>query len=509
MTRIKDLIPSGKTKNYQDDKLEVLKQKLAENSLIELKLGFEGDEFRSKRDVESLLRVIKEKFHRRLSLDKSSCLESICIGWRLPRFALGPIFTSVIPALLQEPVRITHLQLILNANPPIPECCLSHIISRQTLESIDLRSIGLRIPMRGTPSARIPLMPMKNLTVRHHNTIKYQRQQRVGIVETSNYKNTPCFKTNIKDESEDSMHWKKGNIVELVRHISPTVKSLKLMDCKITKDHIPKLCGTIRQRLHGLKELSLRQNYLLDGGYQHLFALPGIKILDLSLCDLDANDGHLLARVIEKFENKALEQLSLAGNYRLSTAVPDIVRVAGTRLVAIDCSFCGVNVKSQREIFDFLAAELSLPPSTTSSSSSSSKRNQVCTLKYFRMQGIMKCDIDGLIKCIRHNTSLRYLAVNNRSNEFPISIEAMRKIASALEWNYCLETLRFDAMHRDYLHMEKDIEFWLELNRCGRRALLQTNDGVSSWSNIIGLGARNNDPNILFWLLKHGSVMFT
>eukprot|EP00536_Pseudo-nitzschia_multiseries_P013073 jgi/Psemu1/309619/fgenesh1_kg.536_\ len=224
------------------------------------------------------------------------------------------------------------------------------------------------------------------------------------------------------------------------------------MDCRITKDHIPKLCGTIRRRLHGLKKLCLRQNYQLDGGYDDLFALPGLKVLDLSLCDLDANDGHRIALAIENFENKALEQVSLAGNYRMSTAAPDIVRAAATKLVAMDVSFCGVNTKSQREIFDILAKVPSLPssppssslPSPPSSPSPSPSQNDTpCTIQYFCMQGIMQCDIEGLIKCIRHNTSLRNLTVNNRSNEQPISFDAMQRIASALEWNYSLQVLRF------------------------------------------------------------------
>ena len=280
------------------------------------------------------------------------------------------------------------------------------------------------------------------------------------------------------------------------------------MNCGITKHHIPKLCESIRRKLYGLKILCLRQNFTLNGGYHHLFALRGIKILDLSLCDLDTNDGSLIVDAMKASENKDLEQISLAGNYRLSTVLPEIVREAATKLKGMDCSYCCVSSKSQQEIFDIFAKEslLQLPSSPSASTSKSFLKN--CTIQYFRMRGLMPLDVEGLIRCIRHNTSLRYLVVDNHHEVQCIGFEAMQKIASALEWNYSLEILRFDVIPRKFMGavLEK-IEFWLQLNRCGRRALLQTNEGSKSWSHIISQGGMTKDPNILFWLLKHGSVM--
>ena len=94
MGRTKDLIG-------QHENLKAIKKKLEQNSLVELRLGFEEGEFRSKRDVQSLVQVIEQKFHHQLSLHKYSCLRSISIGWRLPNFALGPVLQSVIPSLLK------------------------------------------------------------------------------------------------------------------------------------------------------------------------------------------------------------------------------------------------------------------------------------------------------------------------------------------------------------------------------------------------------------------------
>lgn len=486
MTRIKDLIVSTKTRHNEHDKLEEIKKKLTQNSLVHLRLGFDDGEFRSKRDVQSFLKVITERFHHRLSQDKYSCLKSISVGWRLPNFALGPILQSVIPALLQEPVHVTHLQLVLNDNPPIPLVCLRRILSWHSLESVDLRYIQLRV------NTTTPSQDQVRSTARASHQIS--QHKRVGVVGNSRNDHR-------KENADNHIGWEKVNVIEIVACISPSARSLKLVNCGVTKHHIPKLCNSIRRKLPGLKKLSLRQNFGLDGGYQQLFALPGIKILDLSLCDLDPTDGAMIAQVLEKFENVGLQYLNLAGNYRLSSSVPDIVRVAGTRLVGMDCSFCGINAKSQRIIFDILAGE-SLPPSII-------HNDLQCTIQYFRMQGIMLNEADSLVKCIRHNTSLRHLLIDHPHEVQSISFGTMQQIASAIEWNYSLQELRFDAIPKQSFAILESIEFWLKLNRCGRKALLQTNEGIKSLSNIFIQGAQSNDHNIMFWLLKHGSAMFS
>jgi len=244
--------------------------------------------------------------------------------------------------------------------------------------------------------------------------------------------------------------------------------------------------------MHGLKELSLRQNFTLDGGYLDLLALPCIKSLDLSLCDLEVTDGYLVSSGILKRENKNLERLSLAGNYRLSNAIPVIVRSAASLLHEVDCSFCGVNSGSQREVFDILA------------------ESPDCTIQIFRMQGIMIGDIQGLVHCVHKNSSLRHLIVDNPHSADSISLEGADQIRKAIKSNYSMKTLSFNVIpSQSFEEISKEIEFWLELNRCGRRALLQSNKNDRLWSIILSRGAMSNDCNILFWLLKHGAMNFT
>jgi len=465
------IMVGGDARNRQHENIQAIKTKLEQNTLVDFRLGFDEGEFRSKRDVESLIQVIEEKFHCQIKLHKYSCLKSISIGWRLPNFALGPVLQSVVPGLLQGPVRVKHIQLVLNDNPPIPEACLRRILSWHSLESLDLRSITMRVV--STPSTTSTSKPQSPRRKRLHSS----RSKKVGTEETKN--------------------WKYANIVDILPHVSPNVRALKLMCCGIRKDHIQKLCHHIRHKMHGLKRLSLRQNFYLRGGYDDIFALKGIESLDLSLCDLDQDDGYCIARALQKCENESLRQLCLSGNYQLGSSLAEIVRAGVTRLSAMDCSFCEVSTKTQKLVFDILAEE-PLP----------SESEMGFTLRCLRMQGI-ELNVPAMVNCIRNNHSLRSLVVDHPREERSLEWDEMRDIVAALEFNYSLEILTFDVIHRFYSDVLKDINFWLKLNRCGRRALLQTNQDYHSWSNIVTQAAMSNDHNILFWLLKHGCVTQT
>mmetsp|Transcript_19659 Transcript_19659/g.48924 ORF Transcript_19659/g.48924 Transcript_19659/m.48924 type:complete len:468 (-) Transcript_19659:131-1534(-) len=460
----------GDTRNGQHENLLSIKHKLEQNTLLEFRLGFEEGEFRSKRDVESLIQTIREKFHRQISLHKYSCLKSISIGWRLPNFALGPVLQSVVPELLREPVRVKHLQLVLNDNPPIPEACLRKILSWHSLESLDLRSITLRVPKTVTTKTLPKPQPSPTRRKRKNSP----RSKKVGM--------------------EEPRNWKVANIVDILPYVSPNVTTLKLMCCGIHKHHIQKLCHHIQHKMHSLKELSLRQNFSLGGGYDDLFCLRGIQTLDLSLCDLDQNDGYCIARAIRKWENENLQQLCLAGNYRLGSSLAEICRAGVTRLSSMDCSFCEVSTKTQGQVFEILAQE---PPPNTSKPG--------YTLRSLRMQGI-ELNVPAMVNCIRKNSSLRSLVVDHPRETRTLGGGEMRDIVAALEFNYSIEVLKFDVIPRFYADILKDLNFWLRLNKCGRRALLQTNQDVHSWSSIVTQAAKSNDHNILFWLLKHGCV---
>jgi hypothetical protein len=423
--------------------MQILHAKLSQNTLTEFKIGFDEKEFRSKHEVKTLIKIIQDQYLHKLETDKYSCLESIRIGWRLPRYALGPILEQVTPLLLEKPTNVQHLQLILNAW--VPESTLKRLVSWHTLKSLDLHATRIRSasePRRNRRSSR----------------------ESVSVVDV--------------------------NILRIVPHISMTVETLKLVDCNLLTHDIPKLCGMLRKRRR-LQHLSLRFNRYLDGGWECLLSLPFLKTLDISICDLDPADGFCIAQAIEK--SQSCTSLSVAGNYRMALAIPKLVQVSATRLIELDCSFCDVQNKFQKQVFDILA--------TTPN----------CTIRSLRMQASRIKNTDSLIRCIRQNTSLKRLIVDHPKEPFPVDSVSLKKILDALQYNYYLQIFRVDTMMKDR-KIVQEMEFWLQLNRCGRSILLQDNNNGqcfrNSWAVVLGQAALREDINVLFWLLKHGAGHF-
>lgn len=482
MSRIKDLIhkkmPStAKGKNGQEDHttLQALKMQLWHNSLTEIKLGFDEVHFYSKRDVTSLIKFVKERLLHRLLLDKHSCLKSIRIGWRLPDFAVGPVLEQLIPLLMQDPIRVSHIHL--NLNTWVPEDCLRRIVSCPTIESLDLRAIRVRVPISVVSSSRSDgsLQPF------HRNQRFHSEGHNVQI--GSNH-----------DPTSNTTPYIDKSIIQIIPFISVNVQCLKLIDCDLNRQHVAVLCDIIRRKLHCLRHLSLRHNRNLDGGFNELFNLHRLKSLDLSLCDLDASDGYWLGKALEQVDSvnqgHGLEKLCLAGNYRMARAIPDLVSLAAIRLKELDCSFCEVHGKLQQQVFGILASSAS------------------CTLRSFAMKGTRLHDVSALAECIRSNTSLRRLVLDHPREPLCVNYDGVEQIFSALKENYSIQVLKLDIEKKEGPMNEilVDMEFWLDLNRCGRRAILPDNkDGHKGWQNILAQAAAKDDVNVLFWLVKHGS----
>lgn len=506
MSRIKDLInkklpaSKGKLGKEEPQTLQSLKLKLSRNSLAELKLGFDEVHFHSKRDVQSLITVVKEQFLHRLSIDKHSCLKSIRIGWKLPSFAVGPVLEQLVPLLLQDPVRVTHLQLNL-PNVPIPEDCLRRIVSCPTLECLDLRSVKVRVPTgiaTSTSTRSDGCLPhlSPSLLRRHDQHDHHQQQQQQHHSESHvakvNHANA------IATSADDHPAYREENVIHVAACFSLNTKTLKLIDCDLNGQHISVLCAIIRRKMHALQHLSLRHNRDLDGGYKNLFDLRYLKSLDLSLCDLGPDDGYCLGRAVSQLDaancSNGLEKLSLAGNYRLSATIPDLISSAATRLRELDCSFCDVQGERQAQVFRILAS------------------TSDCSLRSFAMQGTRLNDVADLTKLIRTNTSLRRLVLNHPREPVYVDLHGMEQIRSAFKLNYTIQVLKLDVRRRGQIkEILDDMEFWLELNRCGRRAILQDNNiGSKGWATILAQAAANDDVNVLFWLLRHGApVMYS
>jgi len=442
--------PNRQNLNQEMSSLQILQTKLSHNTLTEFELGVEEAHFRSKRDVQAFLKIIREQHLPITSLDKHSCLQSIRIGYRLPRFALWPILQEALPMLFQNATRVHHLQLFLDCW--VPEHTMKGLVSLHTLKILDLRATRIRSLHRIDP--------------RH------------------------C-----PDSSSNEILLIEDNILTIVPLISLTVETLKLIDCNFLPKHLKELCAMLRKRKRlpdcRLKHLSLRHNRYLEGNWEELFSLSFLETMDLSICDLSETDGFSIAKVLKN--NRTCKQLSLAGNYRMAHSIPKVVQVASTTLVELDISFCGVQNEDLQQVFDILATSPN------------------CTIRSLRMQGSRIRDKDPLVRCLRQNKSLMSMILNNPRERFPVESHDLEEILDSVKCNYYLQTFKVDVMASDRARLE-GIEFWLNLNRCGRCILLQSNSDdkyiFKSWSMVLQRAATLKDTNIMFWLLKHGAWNF-
>lgn len=382
---------------------------------------------------------------QKLSADKHSCLTSIRIGWRLPRFALGPILQTVVPALLQRPADVKYLQLILDSW--VPAHTFKRLISWPSLKTVDIRATKIRTRAMSDP-----------------------RHDRLSP------------KSQVFQPPDDS-------VLRMLPHLSQSVVDLKLVDCDIRPDDIADIMKMLRRRPQ-IAALSLRHNRKLDHTVAELFSLPFLKSLDISLCDLEPHDGYFIAAALKK--NNTLEKLSVAGNYRMALAVPKIVQKAAPRLLEFDCSFCHVQNKFQKQVFDLLAQE---PHSK---------------LRVLRMQSARIKDATALVNCINNNKSIQSLILDHPRDPFPPADSELEKIRDAIKDSYHIGLLRVDMMPAQ-LHFMEDMAFWLTLNRCGRSILLHDNDAIKStvpWSTVLQRAVLEGDREIIYWLLRNGAEQF-
>ena len=446
----------------QSASLRSILSKLAQNSLTEFKVGFEPTsacEFQSKRDIERLHRVVTEQWMHKVTLDQYSPLTSIQIGWRLPKWALGPLLSVILPLLLAKPSRVTKLQLVLDTWVPFDT--LVDIVSNNQLQELNLSAVKAR--RRNTSS------PLCEDHAVHSSSNSSSADESVFVV---------------------------------LPHLSKSITKLKLIDCDMTSQDVRTMCEEWKHMPSSrhIQSLSLRHNRSIDGRcLSSLLGLP-LQTLDLSLCDLDASDGRTLARVLrDQPPHRMLQALNVAGNYRLAPSIPLLVQVAATRLSSLDLSYCDVQNRVLCSVFE----ELAIP------------NNDQATLKVLKLHSshLRAKAVVSLCKCIQHNTSLRKILIDHEREPYPISVKDWAKIAEALPCNYYLSEISMDTAanppheRKMIAQYQEQMRPWLELNACGRRLLWEKNGAAGlNWANVLGQAAQSNDPNILHWLITTGSA---
>jgi hypothetical protein len=475
------LLPQHKSKSEPTaGPLQTIQRKLAQNALTEFKIGFDIDEFRSKRDVQSLINTIQDQYLHKLALDKISCLESIRIGWKLPCFALGPVLQQIVPMLLQQPAQVQHLQLMINSWVPLPT--IQRLVSWHTLETLDLQSLKIRTRCVSDPRP----VADRGRSPRRRNWAF------VPAISSPSY----ISSTTKSDAASDDGFITAAaavddNVLAALPHISPSIKTLKLVNCALQVQDMPELIRCLRKKRH-VQCLSLRHNRrLYMNGWEKdlLHSLPFLKALDLSICDLDPVDGMRLAAALSKNSNSDIQSLSVAGNYRIHESIPQLVKACSLKgVIEMDCSFCDVQNKCQQEVFDFLATA------------------QPCSLRSLKMQAVRMKNADSLVHCIEHNTSLERLILDHPREPYELSSQCMGQIVDAVRDNYYLKVFRVDPPLDVDSKVLEEMEHWMTLNRCGRSILV--NDSSKYWPLVLANTSRLNDIDTFYWMLRNGAEQF-
>lgn len=238
--------------------------------------------------------------------------------------------------------------------------------------------------------------------------------------------------------------------------------------------------------------MSLRHNRNLEGGWEELFSLH-VKSLDLSLCDLDPLDGINIARGLKN--NRNLKRLSLAGNYRMTRAIPELVEVAAKELVVLNFSFCDINNDFQSRIFNILA------------------NAEKCTIRSLIMQGARVKEIDSLIHCLETNRSIQRLEIHHpRDPSKPIGSKSLTRIIEAVKNNYYLQAFELNVLHYDKDRL-LELDFWLQLNKCGRRVILQecleSSVPTKQWMEVLKDAGLTGNTDLVYWMLQNGAELFS
>ena len=456
-------------------RLQHIQLQLSQNALTEFRIGFENDEFRSKKDVESLIRVIEDKYLQRLSIDKFSFLESIQIGWKLPNYALGPVLQQILPMLLQHPAKVRHLQLTIHSWAPLPT--IQRLISWPTIETLDLGS--LRIQARAL-----------NTTSRQHRGVNGVCDRGSLSPRHRSASPTSTVKTDSSSD-DDGKRLGDNSILHALPYISSSIKTLKLAGCELTVDHMSEAIRVLRTK-RNLKSLSLRNNrrLVIDGWLDDLLEeLPFLKVLDLSICDLSPVDGMNLANSIRAHSDCRLERLNIAGNYRMDESIPEIVDACiSAGLYEVECSHCDISNEIQEAIFDLMATR------------------KPCSLRSLKMQGARISSSAALVRCIEQNESLERLLLNHPRDPFEVSAQNLELFLAAIRNNYYLSSFQIDLPWSYDKKVLKELEHWLTLNRCGRSILV--NDPRRNWPSVIAAIDGLRDIDTLHWILRMGVEQF-
>jgi hypothetical protein len=441
--------------------LEGLLQSLRKQTIRELKIGWHDcDYLRGPRNTALVVKAVQN----------NTSLTHVMIGWRRRHLSYT---LRLLQALSATRARLLYLDLSLD--DAIPASILAQLLAgQQHLVEIHIRAV--RVYNHGQHHNN------------HHNHHRHHNNHHGH--HHNNHNNTNTNSNDLKRQ----LHYR--SIVEdcilSQYHALPHWKVLSLTDCDLTDADLLHLADFLHIR-GGLAELRLRSNRQISGaGLLHILQAPVMKKLDVSLCDLQPEDGLVMANALKQ-RPWPLDQLILVGNYRLgSGAVALVQSPCVEKIRSLDLSY-SVHTDS---IFASILAQLG----------QSLHCNNRAVLQRIAIHGAWNetTAVESLAGLLwqqqrtkqphngstgYRNCSLRSLQLNNPHAPIRLSVPQVQSLEYALRENYDLEDLGLDypivaatpsspatatveatSTSTNAVH---DLHFWLRLNSAGRRIVQQ------------------------------------
>lgn len=459
--------------------LDDLCWRLKHNEITKLKVGFGADN-------DDYLTCTKNAAKLEKALRHNVSIRHVAIGWRHSnREAMYILIRAV-----AKYTRLVSLQLILD--DWLPEGLLRLLIHNQasTLETLDLRSVQvLRRNPLGKLCCEITVPTTSPDSVRSTSTRSTRstssRSQKGGTKIVPDRYSTTCDHCIVSRV-----------LIQLRGSYFPRLKSLHLQDVGMQDSHAVMLADFLHIR-GGLEELVVRSNRSLGPhGVAVLCQAPIIQTLDLSLCDMEPDTAAAMAPSIAA-RSFPLGELLICGNYRMGTAAllqlfqPAVCR----KLKALNASYCDINdyrVNEMVNAMTFLDSSSRLERLIVNGSMVS---NDHTAMSWANM---LDKNLSPL-RCIHMDDPKQPKMWNQHQLEI---------LADGLQNNYEVEELKFDTFFQslELRSTLSKIQFFLRLNRAGRRMLLQRGDESIDFFDMIARGG--DDLDVTYWLVRNCADLF-
>ena len=321
------------------------------------------------------------------------------------------------------------------------------------------------------------------------------------------------------DSKKDTQKWRDPwalcdhNIVSrvLIHCKFEHLRSLALVDCGITDRTAMMLADYLHIR-GGIARLNVSGNRLIGPrGWGILIQAPVIQKFDACICNLTCCDALAIASSMIK-RPWPLGELLLRGNYRIDT--PGFLALTSSaccdKLLALDLSYCDIGDNKALKIVKNLQ-----------------RLQSTALLQQISLQGSLVSGLDvssELSRLLQGNTSLRIVRLNDPYNPRVFCSTQLEGLLTGLSQNYNVEEMYLDSnQFPEEVRILKDMDFFMRLNRAGRRVLrapvASANQQSSTpleqgkeldlnedWLKV--LERAGDDLDVLFWMVKESADRF-